>query len=154
MKTLAQHWTNSRPGFTRSGTLFDLPTKIERIEQLSAEMEKPGFWDHQETAQKTLTELKTLRAQVEPVQDLLARLEDAGVLIELAQEEADESARQELENELQAIAAKADQVELLTLLSGKNDDRPCYFSIQAGAGGVDACDFAEMLLRMYLMYFE
>ena len=59
-----------------------------------------------------------------------------------------------MQRELEQIAAKTDQIELLTLLSGPNDTRNCFFSIQSGAGGVDACDFAEMLLRMYIMFFE
>lgn len=117
-------------------------------------MERPGFWEIQETAQKVVQEMKSLRAQVEPVQDLVRRVEDARVLLELAAEAGDADAQNELQRELETIGAKADQVELMTLLSGKNDARPCFFSIQAGAGGVDACDFAEMLLRMYIMYFE
>lgn len=117
-------------------------------------MEQPGFWDNSDTAQKVVGELKGLRAQVEPVQDLLKRVEDAEVLMELAGEEDSDDARAEVDRELHTIEQKIDRVELLTLLSGKNDTRPCFLSIQAGAGGVDACDFAEMLLRMYLMYFE
>ncbi len=117
-------------------------------------MEQPGFWDNQESAQRVVAELKTLRAVVEPVEKLLARAEDAAILLELADEQNDEQARDEVQRELDSIAAETERVELLTLLSGKNDDRPCFLSIQAGAGGVDACDFAEMLLRMYLMYLE
>ncbi len=138
----------------RSGTLFDLPAKAERLAQLAARMEKPGFWDNQESARKVVQELKTLRAQVEPVQKLIARLEDAEVLVELTEEQGDEQSAAELQQELARIAHELERVELLTLLSGKNDQRPCFLGIQAGAGGVDACDFAEMLLRMYLMYLE
>lgn len=115
-------------------------------------MEKPDFWDNARTAQKTVGELKTLKAQTRPVLDLLARSEDAEVLLELVSEDSD--ARGEVDEALVQLAKKTDQVELLTLLAGKNDHRNCFFSIQAGAGGADACDFAEMLLRMYLMYFE
>lgn len=116
-------------------------------------MEQPGFWNVQESAQKVVQELKGLRAQTEPVQELVRRVADAQVLVELA-ETGDADATGELQRELAQISEKTDRVELQTLLSGPNDTRPCYFSIQAGAGGVDACDFAEMLLRMYLMYFE
>lgn len=117
-------------------------------------MAQPGFWDVQENAQKVVQELKGLRAQVEPVQEVLRRCDDASVLIEIAREQADDSSRIEVERELDVITQKTDKVELLTLLSGKNDHMPCFFSINAGAGGVESCDFAEMLLRMYLMYFE
>jgi peptide chain release factor 2 len=117
-------------------------------------MGRPDFWDHQETAQHVVAELKALRAQVDPLQELLRRVDDAQVLAELIAEQSDEETRAELLRELEPIAHQTDQIELLTLLSGENDARDCFFSIQAGAGGVDACDFAEMLLRMYLMYFE
>jgi peptide chain release factor 2 len=131
-----------------------LPTKTARLAELEARMAQPGFWDIQETAQKTVQELKALRAQVEPVQDLVRRADDAAVLIELAAEQADDAARDEVQRELQQLVTKTDQVELLTLLSGENDNRNCFFAINAGAGGVDSCDFAAMLARMYLMYFE
>src|SRR5262245_34837667 len=114
-------------------------------------MASPGFWDMQENAQKVVQELKLLRAGAEPVQDVLRRVDDAAVLLELANEANDAAALAELQRELDTIAAKTDRVELTTLLSGKNDHLPCFFSIQAGAGGVESCDFAEMLLRMYLM---
>ncbi len=117
-------------------------------------MERPGFWDHQEEARTVVTELKGLRAQVEPVNELVRRVEDARVLLELADEQADSESAGEVQQELAGLVTKTDQVELLTLLSGENDSKNCYFSIQAGAGGADACDFAEMLLRMYLMHFE
>ena len=117
-------------------------------------MERPGFWDRQESARPVVAELKTLRGQADPLQELLRRAEDAQVLLELAAEQSDDTARTELEAELGTLAEKTDRVELLTLLSGPNDACNCFLSIQAGAGGADACDFAEMLLRMYIMYFE
>lgn len=117
-------------------------------------MAAPGFWDNQEVAQKIVAEMKALRGQVEPLQDLLRRAEDASVLLELVNESADPTAGDEVQSELAALSSKTDQVELLTLLSGKNDARNCFLSLQAGAGGVDSCDFAQMLLRMYIMYLE
>lgn len=117
-------------------------------------MERPGFWDHPEQARRTVQEIKSLRARVEPVQELLRRCDDAQVLLELASEQPDEATRAELRRELEALVRRTDQVELMMLLSGPNDEKNCFFSIQAGAGGVDACDFAAMLLRMYLMYFQ
>ena len=131
-----------------------MPAKVARLGELSGQMERPGFWEHQETVQKVVGELKALRAKVEPKQDLLPRSDDAHVLVELVREQNDDETRNELQRELETIARQTDHIELLTLLSGENDARNCFFSIQAGAGGVDACDFATMLLRMYLMYFE
>jgi peptide chain release factor 2 len=117
-------------------------------------MQKPGFWESQEEAQKVVQELKALRAQVDPVQQIIARVEDAGVLVELAREQGDDESRAEVQRELTTLGQRTDQVELLTLLSGPNDGRSCFLSIQSGAGGVDACDFAQMLFRMYVMYAE
>lgn len=115
-------------------------------------MEAADFWDNQESAQIVVGEMKALRAQVDPLEAVLARAADAEVLLELAAEEG--GAEDDIQAELAAIESATDKVELLTLLSGKHDTRNCFFSIQAGAGGVDACDFAEMLLRMFAMYFE
>jgi peptide chain release factor 2 len=112
-------------------------------------MARPGFWDVQENAQKVVQELKALRAKAEPLQELIKRAEDAQVWLEYGEE-----ARADLERELEALQQKTDQVELLTLLSGENDARNAFMSFSAGAGGVESCDFAEMLLRMYIMYFE
>ena len=117
-------------------------------------MERPGFWDNQETAQKVVQELKALRGQVDPVQKLVGSADDAVVLLELADEQDDDESQAEVQRELARLSERTDQVELLTLLSGADDQLPCFVSIQAGAGGVDSCDFAEMLLRMYLMFFE
>lgn len=117
-------------------------------------MEAPGFWDNQEAAQRVVSEMKDLRAKVEPMRKLLARIDDAPVLLEIAREQGDEQSEAEVQTELESIAKETERVELLMLLSGVNDNRPCFLSVQAGAGGIDACDFAEMLLRMYLMYLD
>lgn len=117
-------------------------------------MERPGFWDDQEAAQKVVAEMKTLRAITEPVSKLVSRADDAKLLLELVREDGGEESKAEALAEVEALATETDRVELLALLGGKNDARPCFLSIQAGAGGVDASDFAEMLLRMYLLYFE
>ncbi len=117
-------------------------------------MEAPGFWDDRSQAEKVVDELKTLKAVVEPVDALTARTEDVQVLLDLAADENDESALAEVAESLPGIGRELDRLELMTLLSGPNDGRDCYFKIQAGAGGTESCDWAEMLLRMYLRYFE
>jgi peptide chain release factor 2 len=117
-------------------------------------MAEPNFWDVQERARVVVNELKALKSVVEPVQNLEKRLEDARVLLELAREANDADSFKELDNELLGLQEELGRVELMTLLSGKNDARDCFFSIQAGAGGTEACDWAEMLFRMYLRYFE
>lgn len=117
-------------------------------------MSRPGFWDDPESAQKVVAELKTLKAMIDPIDAIQRRLDDLPVLYELAESENDASTRAEAEAERAALARQVEQVALMALLSRPNDNRDCYFSIQAGAGGTEACDWASMLLRMYLMYFE
>jgi peptide chain release factor 2 len=117
-------------------------------------MAAPDFWDNPEDARATVARLKALKAVTEPVRDILKQQADLAALADLLAEAEDPEARAELESGLAALQAAAGQVELLALLSGPNDARNCYFNIQAGTGGADACDWAEMLLRMYLRYFE
>lgn len=116
-------------------------------------MGKPGFWESP-TAQDLVSDLKSLKAIIDPVQAVLQRVEDLQVLSDLAQSEGDVAAEQDVEQERLALITELDKVALMALLSGPNDSRDCYFGIQAGAGGTEACDWASMLMRMYLRYFE
>lgn len=124
------------------------------MRSLEQKMAASGFWDNPEKSQEVIGEVKSLKATVEPVEAVIKRIEDAEVLLELAQSENDAASFAELDAELDALHKDVERVELMTLLSGPNDDKACFFSIQAGAGGTEACDWAEMLLRMYLRYFE
>lgn len=117
-------------------------------------MAAPGFWDNPEKAREVVSQIKALKGIIEPVTSLSTRTDDAHALLELAREEDDKSCFVELDQQLEIIQEQLGQVELMTLLSGKNDACDCFFSIQAGAGGTEACDWASMLLRMYLRYFE
>ena len=117
-------------------------------------MSRPGFWDDAEAARQVVARLKSLKAVVGPVGEALARLEDVRALFELASEAGDPATLAEADAEAARLEQQVDRLELATLLTGPHDDAYCYFSIQAGAGGTDAQDWAEMLLRMYLRYFE
>ncbi len=117
-------------------------------------MARAGFWDDPESAQKTVARLRSLKAIVEPVEALCQRSDDAQAALELLAEEEDDATRRELDQMLADLTDGVERVELLSLLSGPNDARDCYFSIQAGTGGADAQDWAEMMMRMYLRYFE
>jgi peptide chain release factor 2 len=121
---------------------------------LEGRMASPGFWDDQDTAQQVVAELKTLKAIVAPTEELLSRVEDVQVHLELAREEQSAEELAEVARTAESILADLDRLELRTLLSGPHDAGPCYFSIHAGAGGTESCDWAEMLMRMYLRYFE
>ncbi len=117
-------------------------------------MTAPDFWENPEAARTVIGELKAVKAVLDPLALAQSRAEDAGVLLELAEEAGDEASRAELDEALSGLEKAVADVELLTLLSGPDDGRDCFFNIQAGTGGADACDWASMLLRMYLRYFE
>ena len=117
-------------------------------------MSATGFWDNSESAQPVIAELKALKAVVVPVLELTKQLEDLGTLHELAVEANSDETLREVASEAAKAAEKLERLELCTLLSGPYDAGNCYFSIHAGAGGTESCDWAEMLLRMYLRYFE
>jgi peptide chain release factor 2 len=121
------------------------------LEQRSAD---PNLWDDQREAQSVLQRLTRLKNEVDQWQELDARLTSVGELIELAMDEEDESLRTETTAELNAARKSLEQMELALLLSGPYDDNDAFLSIQAGMGGTDAQDWAEMMLRMYTRWAE
>jgi len=122
--------------------------------ELERTMAAPGFWDNQESAQKIVAQLKALKAIVAPMKDLSQRIEDVQVHYELAREADSEEEFQEVAATVQNVKDDLETLELKALLSEEHDAGNCYFSIHAGAGGTESCDWAEMMLRMYLRYFE
>ena len=122
--------------------------------ELEKTMAEPGFWDNQEAAAPIIAELKTLKAVVSPVTELLTGIEDLEILYELAVEAGSDEDLQDATGQEQALRGEMERLELRTLLSGPHDKGGCYFSIHAGAGGTESCDWAEMLMRMYIRYFE
>jgi len=117
-------------------------------------MGETSFWDNQEAAKGILAELKTLKAVVDPIQTLLSGIDDTRALYQLAQEAGDQDSLEEADKMLSDFEKKGEKVELQTLLDGENDPRNAFFTIQAGAGGTEAQDWSEMLLRMYIYFFE
>jgi peptide chain release factor 2 len=117
-------------------------------------MGEAGFWDHQETAKSLVAELKTLKASIDPITGMLRDIADLRALWELGHEAGDEATLEEADRTLASLEKRADKVELQSLLDGKNDPKNCFVQIHAGAGGTEAQDWAEMLLRMYLYFFE
>jgi peptide chain release factor 2 len=137
-----------------SGTLFDFPQKLARKKELEGKMGETTFWDNQEAAKVVLSEMKVLKAVIEPIQNVLDGIGDAKALYELAEEAGDQESMEEADRMLADLEKKGEKVELQTLLDGENDPRNAFFTIQAGAGGTEAQDWSEMLLRMYLYFFE
>jgi peptide chain release factor 2 len=115
-------------------------------------MGQPNFWDNQEKAKETIAQLKPLNGLLQPFDALAASAGDLQALAELAQEDA--TLDEELEKELRAIEQRLDEFELRAVMSGQQDVSNAYVKIQAGAGGTEACDWAQMLMRMYTRWAE
>ncbi|MGF1487757.1 MAG: peptide chain release factor 2 [Prochloraceae cyanobacterium] len=133
---------------------LDLPAlqaKIKDLEQLSAQ---PEFWDDRETAQNTLQELNDLKDHLHQYKEWESSLEDAKAIAELLELEEDEKLLAEAETNLTKLQQELDRWELQQLLSGIYDTKGAVLTINAGAGGTDAQDWAEMLLRMYTRWGE
>jgi len=115
------------------------------------------FWSNRDKAQNLINEASTLRRKIEPLQDAEKRLDDFRVMIELGESEPPEAqpkVHQELERDLAKLNNDLDAIELRVLLSGPRDKNNCIVSINAGAGGTESCDWANMLLRMYQRWCE
>src|SRR5262249_31132674 len=136
----------------RCGTLFDIATKLSQREQLNAQMGQPSFWDNPEKAQQTIGQLKPLNGLLKPYEELAAAAGEIETLAELAGEDAELEA--ELERELTSFEKKLAEFEMRAMLSGPQDASNAYLRIQAGTGGTEACDWAQMLLRMYARWAE
>src|SRR5437868_9251803 len=117
-------------------------------------MAEPGFWDSPERAKSVVSEAKVLKAAVEPIESMLRGVGDVRALYELTSEAGDNDSLVEADHMLADLEKRGEKVELQALLNGKNDPSNCFLQIHAGAGGTEAQDWAEMLLRMYLYFCE
>ncbi|MEZ0241083.1 MAG: peptide chain release factor 2 [Chloroflexota bacterium] len=136
-----------------SGRL-DLPAKGARLSELEALTAEPGFWDDQRAAAKVLTEANGLRSEIELWNGLLGRTADLETTAELIAETPDPELSAELDREGESLERDFARERTSLLFSGEHDQRPAILSISAGAGGTEATDWAEMLLRMYLRWAE
>ena len=117
-------------------------------------MSKAGFWDNPETAQSVVSRLSGLKSVIGPAEQIQQNVKDLIELFELAEAESDRETLGQIEKDLAALVEKCEQIELQGLLSRDEDSKNCFFSIHAGAGGTESCDWVNMLLRMYSRYFE
>jgi peptide chain release factor 2 len=131
-----------------------LSNKKTQIEKLQTQMSKEGFWDNPESAQSIVSQLSFFKSVVEPAEELQQEISDLQELYELATAESDQDELSQLEDHLSTVIRKCEQIELAGLLSRPEDMKNCFFSIHAGAGGTESCDWVSMLLRMYTRYFE
>ena len=134
--------------------VIDVDALRGRIEKLEAEASDPRLWDDQTRAQKVTSELSHAQGELRRVEELRQRVEDLPVLFELAAEEGGPEAVAEADAELAKLREDIAAVEVRTLLSGEYDEREAVVTIRSGAGGVDAADWAEMLMRMYIRWAE
>jgi peptide chain release factor 2 len=136
--------------------VLDVDGLRTRIEKLEHEASDPQLWDDQARAQRVTSELSHAQGELRRIEELRGRLDDLPVLYELAAEEGEgaDDALTEADTELKALRADIEATEVRTLLSGEYDEREALVTIRSGAGGVDAADWAEMLMRMYIRWAE
>ena len=135
--------------------VIDIDRLRAEIDDLSGEAGMPDLWDDTEHAQRVTSDLSHRQSQLARIESIGARLDDLAVLVDLANDgQGDQELADEAGVELANLQKLLGQLEVQTLLNGEFDERNAVITIRAGAGGVDAADFAEMLLRMYLRYCE
>lgn len=128
---------------------FDVAGLTDRLNQINKTTEEDGFWDDHEKAQKLLKEKKSVESKIGEYEELKREFDDIGILIDLAQEEEDQSMVPEIQKSYEDYKKKFEDLRIKTLLNGEYDSNNAIISIHAGSGGTDAQDWAEMLLRMY-----
>jgi peptide chain release factor 2 len=134
------------------GGFFEYDQKKERLEEVGRELEDPSVWSNQERAQELGRERARLAAAVEEIDRTSKGIADASELLELAESENDEAAARDIESEAVPLEADVRRLELKRMFNNEMDSHSAFLDIQAGAGGTEAQDWAQMLLRMYLRW--
>ena len=134
--------------------VLDLDAMRREIDGLGVQVSAPDLWDDQENATRVTGRLSALQGEVDRITALAGRLDDLEIMVQLGQEEGDEAAIADAEAELTRLHKSVDALEVRTLLAGEYDVRDALVTVRSGAGGVDAADFAEMLMRMYTRWAE
>ena len=124
------------------------------MEELEAKMEEPDFWEDTEGSQKVMKELKMLKDTLKTAEELNQQYEDTGVLLEMAEEEQDDSLIGEIRDGVKRLDEHLEEVRISTLLGGEYDNCDAIVTLHAGAGGTEACDWNQMLYRMYSRFVE
>jgi len=154
MESVVERSRALRNASLKCGGIFDIETKREILTAHEARMSEPDFWNRQESAQQVLQEVKALKGWLDPYDRLTERVRSAEELDELLRESPDDEMSVELDREIDALDEEIDSFELKTLLRGEADYRDAQLEISAGAGGTEAQDWAEMLVRMYTRWAE
>ena len=135
------------------GGHFDIDRKKEDLKRLDLETNKPDFWNDNKSAEKVLKDIRELKDLIEPLDSLKTNITSSNELISMV-EDSDTDMINQLEEELKNYSGKLDELSIYILLSGEYDKNDCILEIHSGAGGTEACDWADMLLRMYTRYCE
>ncbi len=151
---LSQEIRDLRTTIDNIKQVVDLVRLTAEIDELKLQVTDPNLWDDAVNAQALTSRLSHKEAQFEKINSVISRLDDLEVLIEMANSEGDSTVQAEAKNELAQLAKIVGELEIQTLLNGEYDSRAAVVTIRSGAGGDDATDFAEMLMRMYLRYAE
>lgn len=133
--------------------IFEIEKKKSRLKELEKKAAQPSLWNDKAKARKVSEELSEVKRRVEEVEELTRELEDAEVLLEMAQA-GDADSQEELSGVVQSLARRIEDLEIRSFFSDKLDTHDAIVSIHAGTGGTDACDWVEILLRMYLRWSE
>ena len=151
---LTQEIRELRSTFSDITHVVDVNKLTGEVEQLKQQAAAPNLWDEPVHAQSVTSQLSQKQAMISKVDSVRARLDDLEVMIEMANAESDAKFQSEAKAELVALQTTIAELEVQTLLNGEYDARSAVVTIRSGAGGDDATDFAEMLMRMYLRYAE
>ncbi len=136
------------------GSVLNIDRMRGEIADLSEQVAAPDLWDDVDSATRITGRLSALQGELDRFTGLESRIEDLGLMVEMAQEEGDADSLADSERELNRIKKSVESLEIRTLLAGEYDEREAIVTIRSGAGGVDAADFAEMLMRMYTRWAE
>ena len=149
---LKEHGGEAQKRMDHLEKFLSIKEKRAEKDDIEAKMSAPDFWDSREKAQEYMIKLSSSKHVIEPFDKLYRETGDFSALIELAAEDAD--MLNEAESTWQTLSQDLDRLELLSFLSGKFDGNNAYFTVHAGAGGTESCDWASMLIRMYRRWFE
>jgi len=146
--------TTLRAVLRRLGGIFDYATKSDRLEEVNRELENPDIWGDPDKAQALGRERASLSTIVTMLDELTSSLQDAAEMLTMAIEEQDADIVREVSSELDGMQKNVEKLEFQRMFAGEMDASNCFLDIQAGSGGTEAQDWAEMLLRMYLRWAE